>query len=89
MILLTTPPEVEAIPKDIHDTMIRHTTQELQICQANLRPAGKWVEYEDERWGGVTVYCSECKANATYANRTGLYYQYKTNYCPECGAKML
>ena len=36
---------------------------------------GHWIECEDE----VKVYCSECKEISDYP----------TNYCPNCGAKMV
>lgn len=44
------------------------------------RPTGKWKEWTDERFGGVTIYCSVCKKKALK--------NIKSNYCPNCGARM-
>ena len=55
---------------------------------------GKWITEEIN--GGRKVYCSECKESAVfeYVHDGDVYSAYghgvvrKTNYCPNCGAKM-
>ena len=46
----------------------------------SLRPHGEWVYGED-----IDIQCSACVADAMTA---GDYRQVKSNYCPNCGAKM-
>ena len=49
---------------------------------AETKPqTGHWIKDTDNnrRWDRVRFYCSECGNWQTYG---------KTNYCPECGAKM-
>ena len=45
-----------------------------------------WKERIDERWGGVTIYCSYCKEKALLEYKDGLYRQVTSNFCPNCGA---
>ena len=52
------------------------------------RPQGEWNEWTDERWGGTTIYCPYCKENALKEYRDGLLRQVKSNFCPNCGARM-
>ena len=47
-----------------------------------------WKERIDERWGGVTIYCSYCKEKALLEYKDGLYHQVTSNFCPNCGANM-
>ena len=44
---------------------------------------GKWKMRTDE--DGFWYYCSECKQNALFDIFN---YQEKSDYCPQCGAKM-
>ena len=55
---------------------------------AEERPTGEWVEWIDERFGGVTFYCSECNKNALCRYEDGVFRQVKSDYCPNCGARM-
>ena len=50
------------------------------IGPESLRPHGEWVYGED-----IDIQCSACVADAMTA---GDYRQVKSNYCPNCGAKM-
>ena len=50
------------------------------IDPESLRPHGEWVYGED-----IDIQCSACGADAMTA---GDYRQVKSNYCPNCGAKM-
>lgn len=51
-------------------------TRETFEYLKSLEPkTGHWIECEDE----VKVYCSECKVISDYP----------TNYCPNCGARMV
>jgi len=51
------------------------------------RPKGKWIEHEDERWGGVWYTCSNCNQNATYEQDTyNIWRQKLSNFCPNCGS---
>lgn len=52
------------------------------------RPQGEWIEWTDERFGGVTIYCSECNKDALCKYEDGVFRQMKSDYCPNCGAKM-
>lgn len=52
------------------------------------RPTGKWLEWEDERWGGVWHYCSNCHNDALYKRVDGTFKQILSDCCPNCGAKM-
>ena len=59
-----------------------------------LRPKGKW-EYEKINSYSERTYCSECGSHAPFEYVTDDYYGIhahgeirKTNYCPNCGARM-
>ncbi|MBQ1295565.1 MAG: hypothetical protein IIY21_16085 [Clostridiales bacterium] len=52
------------------------------------RQSGRWKELIDEKWEGTTIYCPYCNENALEKYRDGLCRQVKSNYCPNCGAKM-
>lgn len=62
------------------------------ICNENCggyRPKGKWIEHEDERWGGIWYTCSNCNQNATYEQDTyNIWRQKLSNFCPNCGTPM-
>ena len=51
-------------------------------------PKGEWLEWEDERWGGVWHYCSNCHNDALYKRVDGTFKQILSDYCPNCGADM-
>lgn len=52
------------------------------------RPTGEWNKWEDERWGGVWHYCSNCHNDALYKQVDGIFKQILSDFCPNCGAKM-
>lgn len=52
------------------------------------RPHGEWLEWDDERWGGVWYYCSNCHNDALYKRVDGIFKQILSDYCPNCGADM-
>ena len=52
------------------------------------RPTGKWLKWEDERWGGVWHYCSNCRRDALCDRVDGIFKQVLSDFCPHCGAKM-
>ena len=51
------------------------------LCKEEDPKIGYWAEEidNDRRWDRIRFYCSECGEWQTYG---------KTNYCPNCGAKM-
>lgn len=49
------------------------------------RRPGEWLEWDDEKWGGTTVYCSVCKLKALRSSTNGFV---MSNFCPNCGADM-
>lgn len=53
------------------------------------KPTGYWKEWVNEKWGGTTVFCSECHADAKYEYSYGAYRQVKTPFCPMCGVMMV
>ena len=52
------------------------------------RPTGEWLEWVDERWGGVWHYCSNCHNDALYKKVDGIFKQILSDFCPYCGVKM-
>ena len=59
---------------------VREIENAPTIDPESLRPHGEWVYGED-----IDIQCSACGADALTA---GDYRQVKSNYCPNCGAKM-
>ena len=76
------------IKQDFADMMCEFPT----IDPESLRPHGKWIPYYEEveiyNTGGFTErkqtgwICGRCKSKKSFTS------YYKTNYCPNCGAKM-
>lgn len=61
---------------------------ELAIKALETRSKGKWNEWEDERWGGVWYYCTNCHYDALYKRVDGILTQVLSDFCPNCGADM-
>lgn len=51
----------------------------------DLRPHGRWLVVEEKTH--LNVVCSECDTNF-YVHKKGQYHIERSNYCPNCGAKM-
>ena len=90
----------EALYKDVSSLeVVAHTTRDGDfedgvifilekldaIPVADVQPVryGKWKMRTDE--DGFWYYCSECKQNALFDIFN---YQEKSDFCPNCGAKM-
>lgn len=71
--LIDNAPTVDALPREYHDRVLDMTVAELQACQANLRPQGKWIKRINEHFK-----CANCNQ----------YSHLPFNFCPNCGAKM-
>ena len=55
------------------------------IDPEDLRPHGRWLVVEEKTH--LNVVCSECDTNF-YVHKKGQYHIERSNYCPNCGAKM-
>lgn len=53
----------------------------------DMRPKGRWVEYENEADRGYH-YCSECKHQAFNYDEGDCNVEILSDYCPNCGARM-
>ena len=76
---------IEAICQDLDGTSIWGFDDAPTVEE---RQSGRWKELIDEKWEGTTIYCPYCNENALEKYRDGLCRQVKSNYCPNCGAKM-
>ena len=55
-----------------------------------LRPKGKWIKHEDEKWGGVWHTCSNCYQDALHEQDVyNNWIQKLSEFCPNCGAKIV
>ena len=73
-------PTVDALPRDYHDRVLDMTVAELQACQANLRPQGKWIIADK-----VLDYYHECP----FCHWQNVVTKSLENFCPNCGARMV
>lgn len=63
--------------------------QALREFKEKHEKKGKWVEHEDQKWGGVWYTCSNCNQDALYDTDVyNIWRQKLSDFCPNCGARM-
>lgn len=63
--------------------------QDLREFKEKHEKKGKWVEHEDQKWGGVWYTCSNCYQDTLYEQDVyNIFREKLSDFCPNCGADM-